>query len=166
MKKAIIIFVISVLVASHNYINSQDVTLKETIDSINVMLKSNPYIDSFNEISFFYSVDITPENVLVVEMTFDGPFKWVYKAKISDLDTSPKKDPCRESPGTLCWTCKHEASEKAGSCVQAEMILTDGGSTKENSSSICVSFSSRGICNELNRKFQFLFSKIMNENRK
>lgn len=155
--------VLTALIAGRTYINSQNVTLKETIDSINVILKSNPYIDRFNEISFYYSVNISSENELIVEMTFDGPFKWLYKAKISDLDISLKKDVCRESPSTLCWTCKHEVSEEARSCVQAEMIFTDGSSSKENSSSICVSFSGQFICNELNRKFQLLFSKVMND---
>lgn len=166
MKKAILLIVFTIVIAGQNYLNSQNVTFKESLDSINAILKANPYIDRFNEIAFYYSVNITPENELVVEMSFDGPFKWVYKTNISDLDISPKKDICRESPNSICWICKKADSIKVNSCVIAEMIYTDGGSQKENSSSICVSFSGQGmICNDLNEKFQYLLSRVMNNSR-
>ena len=164
MTKAIYIIVFTVLIAGHNNAYSQSVTIKESIDSINAMLKVNPYVGRFNEISFYYSIDITSEKELVVEMNFDGPFKWLYKTKISDLDLTPKKDACRESPSSLCWICKKADSTKVNSCVIAEMVYTDGGSQKENSSSICVSFSGQGIiCNDLNSKFHLLFTSVMNE---
>lgn len=158
--------VFATIIAGQNYLNSQSVTFKETLDSINIMLKANPYFDGFNEIAFYYSVNITTEKELVVEMSFNGPFIWVYKVKISDLDISPKKDICRESPGSLCWNCIKTDSAQVNSFVQAEMRFTDGSSEKQNSSSICVSFSRQSmICSELNKKFQFLFSKVMNDSR-
>jgi hypothetical protein len=161
MKIAIYMIVLTALIASQNQINSQSVAIRESIDSINFILKANPYIDRFNEISFYYSVDITVEKELKVEMTFDGPFKWVYRAKISDMDITPKTDVCRESPGSLCWTCKKTSSDQSDNCVQAEMIYTDGSTQKENSTIICVSFSGQNmICSELNKRFQRLFSIV------
>jgi hypothetical protein len=164
MRKVILLIVFTALITGQTHLNSQSVAIKESIDSINSILKANPYVDRFNEISFYYSFDVTSEEELVVEMNFDGPFKWLYKTKISDLDLTPKKDACRESPNSLCWICKKADSTNVNSCVIAEMVYTDGGSQKENSSSICVSFSGQGlICNDLNRKFQLLFTRVMNE---
>ncbi len=135
------------------------------IDSINEILKENPYHDGFNDISFFYSVSITPDKELVVEMNFDGPFKWVYKAKIDDLDLSPKNDVCRESPSSLCWQCKQKEPGKQNSCIEAIMILTEGEPDRQNASNICVSFSGRGmICNDLNQRFQRLFNNYRENN--
>jgi len=137
---------------------AQGTDVVASIDSINSMLKANPYYDGFNEISFFYSVNITIEKDFVVEMNFDGPFKWVYKVKISDLDLSAKNDPCKESPSSICWNCIKTSSGEPGSMVVAEMILADGGSQKENASNICVSFSGRaGICNDLKKRLERLF---------
>lgn len=165
MKKAILSIVFTVLIAGQNLINSQIVTIKESIDSINSILKANPYIDRFNEISFYYSFTVSTEKELVVEMDFDGAFKWLYKAKISDLDITSDKTACMESLNSICWICKKADSTKVNSCVISEMIYTDGGSQKENSSIICVSFSGQGmICNDLNKKFQLLFTNIMNFN--
>lgn len=149
-----------------NNILSQSITIKESIDSINTILKANPYHDGFNDISFYYSVNITQEKEFVVEMSFDGPFKWVYSVKISDLDISTKTDRCRESPGSFCWICRKSATGDQNSCVRAEMILNEGVPETENSSNICVSFSSRAnICSDLDRRFQHLFYNVMNENK-
>ncbi|HAM10893.1 MAG: hypothetical protein A2X05_18875 [Bacteroidetes bacterium GWE2_41_25] len=163
MKKAIIMIVFTLLIAGQNYLNSQSVAFKESLDSINAILKANPYHDGFNDVYFYNSIDITPEKELYVEMSFGGPFKWVYKVKISDLDISLNKDICRESPNSICWVCKQSDSGLPVSCVQAEMIMEDGGSEKENASNICLSFSGRNlICNELNNKLRYLFGRVLN----
>jgi len=154
-----------IFIAGYNLLNSQSIKCRESLDSINTVLKANPYHDGFNDISFFYSVTITPEYELIVEMSFDGPFKWVYKVKISDLDLANDRDLCRESPNSICWTCKQSDTGQPVSCVQAEMIMSDGGSEKENSSNICVSFSGRNvICSDLNKKFMYLFNCVNNTN--
>ena len=145
---------------------SQNIEIDQSIDSINAILKANPYHDGFNDISFYYSIDITQEKELIVEMSFDGPFKWIYTAKVSDLDILPKTDICRESPGSFCWICKKSDSGEQQSCVRAEMILNEGASEKEYTSNICVSFLSRAnICSDLNKRFQQLFTKVMSENK-
>ena len=159
MKSIIPALILSVLCSLQNNAASQNPAVRQTIDSINTILKANPFHDGFNDISFFYYIDITDDKELVVEMSFDGPFKWVYKAKISDLDLSPRKDACKDSPSSICWLCREKEPGKQNSCIQAEMILSDGGSEKENATNICVSFSGRNmICNDLNTKFQRLFS--------
>jgi hypothetical protein len=161
MKKKILMVVLVALFSWQNKAASQNPSTIQSLDSINTILKANPFHDGFNDISFYYSVNITGDKELIVEMSFDGPFKWVYKAKISELDLTFKKDICKDSPGSICWLCKQTEPGKPNSCIQAEMIFTDGGSEKENSSNICVSFSSRpAICNDLNMRFQRLFSNL------
>lgn len=161
MKKIILMIVVVAIFSRQNKVASQSAAFNQSLDSINTILKTNPFHDGFNDISFYYSVSITSHKELVVEMNFDGPFKWVYKAKISDLDLTFKKDICKDSPGSICWLCKQTEPGKPNSCIQAEIIYTDGGSEKENSSNICISFSSRPtICNDLNMRFQRLFSNL------
>jgi len=161
MKKTLLTVILIVIYSWQNNAASQNTAVTQSLDSINAILKANPFHDGFNDISFYYSINITPDKELVVEMSFDGPFKWVYKAKISDLDLIPKKDACKDSPGSICWLCKETEPGKQNSCIQAEMILIDGGSEKENATNICVSFSGRNmICNDLNNRFQSLFSNF------
>lgn len=161
MKKPLLAVILIFIYSWQNNASSQNPAVIHSIDSINSILKANPYHDGFNDISFYYSINITPDNELVVEMSFDGPFKWVYKAKISDLDLAPKKDVCKDSPGSICWLCKQTEQGEPNSCIQAEMIFTDGASEKENATNICVSFSGRNmICNDLNNRFQRLFSNF------
>jgi hypothetical protein len=139
--------------------------MKASIDSINAILKANPFYDGFNEIAFPNVVSISQDRELVVEMDFNGPFKWVYKANISELDLTLRNDPCRESPSSVCWTCK-KTGGAPGNCISAEMILSDGGSQKENASNICVSFSARkGICNDLYLRLSRLLDKALNGNK-
>lgn len=165
MKKIFYTIILTACISASNQVLSQNIAVKQSIDSINAILSANPYHDGFNDISFYYSVNITQEKELVVEMSFDGPFKWIYTAKISDLDISPKPDICRESPGSFCWICRKADTGEQTSCVKAEMILNEGGSEKENASNICVSFSSRAnICSDLNRRFQQLFLMVMSGN--
>jgi hypothetical protein len=161
MKKPILAVILIVMNMWQNNAASQNPEVIQSIDSINAILKANPFHDGFNDINFYYSIDITRNNELVVEMSFDGPFIWVYKAKITDLDLSPKNDACKDSPGSICWLCKETEPGKQNSCIQAEMIFTDGGTEKENATNICVSFSGRNmICNDLNNRFQRLFSNF------
>lgn len=166
MLRTIICILIAGFTSGYNTINSQSVSIKESIDSINALLKANPYVDGFNNIEFYNSVNITPEKELVVEMSFDGPFRWVYRVSISELDLSPKNDICSESPSSICWICKKTAADKVNSCIQAEMIFAEGNSETENASNICISFSRRSnICNELNNRFMLLFEQVMNDDR-
>jgi len=166
MKRAVSIILITICISGFNKVFSQNISIKQSIDSINAILKVNPYHDGFNDISFYYSVNITEEKELVVEMSFNGPFKWVYTAKISDLDISPKDNVCRESPGSFCWICRKSASGEQNSHVKAEMILDEGSTETENTTNICVSFSSRSnICNDLNNRFQHLFSMVVNDSK-
>jgi hypothetical protein len=161
MKKKFLVVVLIVIYSWQNNAASQSPELIQSIDSINTILKANPFHDGFNDISFYYSLNITRDRELIVEMSFDGPFKWVYKAKISELDLTQKKDACKDSPGSICWICKQKEPGKPNSCIQAEMIFTDGSSEKMNASNICVSFSSRAmICNDLNIRLHKLLSNI------
>ena len=160
MNKAFYIVLLIIINLINYNAFAQDAEVNKSVDSINAILKSNPFHDGFNDISFYYTIDVTQDRELIVEMNFDGPFKWVYIAKLQELDLYVK-DACNESPSSLCWTCKQTDPGKPNSCIRAEMIFTGGGSEKENATNICVSFSGRNmICNDLNTKFQRLFSNF------
>lgn len=166
MKRSILLLSIVLLAGLLTQAVSQDSNIRAGIDSVNTVLKANPYYDGFNEIAFNYTVSITNERELVVEMNFDGPFKWIYKAKIDDLELNLRNEPCRESPSSVCWVCKKNETGVPGNCIQAEMLMTDGGSQKENASNICISFSARaGICNNIYTSLNRLMTNVMNSNR-
>lgn len=164
MKKTIL-FLFTLLISGISInINAQESSIKASIDSVNAILKANPFYDGFNEVSFPNAVSISQDRELVVDMDFNGPFRWVYKAKISELDLTLRNDPCRESPSSVCWTCK-KTGGTPGNCITAEMIMSDGGSQKENASNICVSFSARkGICNDIYLRISRLLNRVSAEN--
>ena len=164
MKKTLLLILLITVNSWFNHAASQANKPDLVIDSINAILKENPYHDGFNDISFFYAINITLDNELVVEMNFNGPFRWVYKANIKDLDLTTREDICIESPSSLCWVCKDIVPGKQNSCIEALMILNEGEPDKQNASNICVSFSGRGmICHDLDQKFRRLFNIYVHE---
>ena len=163
MKKTILLTLI-VLNACINHAYSQNSIMDQSIDSINTLLKANPYHDGFNDVTFNNSVRITEANELVIEMSFDGPFKWIYSVNIRELDLTPRNDACKESPSSLCWVCAQKEDGQQTSCIRAEMVFSDGSTETQQSSNICVSFSPRAmICNDLYLRVQRLFSSILNQ---
>jgi hypothetical protein len=143
-------------------LKSQNLSIQETVNYIDTLLKTNPYIDNFLEITFSYSVDITSNKELVVSMEFNGPFKSILKSKISDLDRIFQKDVCGDTSNSICWYCKHEDLAKSNACVYIENITTGGEKEGHYSNSICVMFSNRnGICEKLYNAFDHLFTKVL-----
>jgi hypothetical protein len=138
-------------------VNAQNPTSRETIEKINKLLKSNPYTDSFQEITFYYTIDITPENELLVTLEYDGPYKTCAKSKISDLNPVNQNNPAMFPSTYLCWNCKSEANNQ---CVINEIIYEGGGKDSHTSGNICVMFNNKNnIFQELCDTFAQLFSE-------
>lgn len=68
MKRSILLLSIVLLAGRLTQAAGQDSNIGAGIDSVNEVLKANPYYDGFNEIAFNYTVGITNERELVVEM--------------------------------------------------------------------------------------------------
>ena len=83
MKRMIILVFLTSSLSGIATVKSQELSSRKEINYINSLLKANPYRDTFLEITFYYSIDITSEKELIVKMDFDGPFKTTIKARIS-----------------------------------------------------------------------------------
>jgi hypothetical protein len=162
MRKNMILGYIFVLVCSCATLRSQDLTIRETINNIDTLLKTYPYYDSFNEIAFYYSVDITSKNELVVIMESAGAFKTIFKTKISDLEHSGQKDSCNEEPDCISWHCKSDEKTKNDGCVYVTGTIPGGIEANYYQNNISVMFSRKAlICNKLYKAFNDLFTKVL-----
>jgi hypothetical protein len=165
MNKRVCFFVSLVILSSgFTTVKSQDLSVRDQISYINTLLKLNPYRDTFLEIYFYYSVDITPEKELVVNMDFDGPFRTVVKARVIDLDSSFKTDTAQDGTSSICWYCKSGDKTKESSCVLYETITKGEGNNSHYSENICVMIPRRGESREkLIIAFEHLFKKVLEE---
>ncbi len=164
MKRIILLVFLTCFLSGFETVKSQDLTVKEEINYINSLLKANPYRDTFLEITFFYSIDITPEKELIVNMEFDGPFKTVLKAKILDLGNSFVRDTSYEGNSSVCWYCKPNDATKDINCVYNETITSETDKESHFSDNICVMFArDSNIREELIKDFDKLFKKILEQ---
>jgi hypothetical protein len=137
-------------------------TIRETINNIDTLLIANPYYDSFNEIAFYYSIEITSMKELVVTMESKGTFKTIFKTKISDLEHTYKKDFCKESPDCISWLCNSKEKAKNDGCVYVSGTIPGGIEANYYQNDISVMFSKDAlICDKLYNAFNYLFTKIM-----
>ena len=161
MKRIIYLFLLTVFVFGFSQLKSQDVLIRGKISYINSLLKANPFVDIFNEITFFYSVDITTDKELVVNMEFNGPFKSLMKSAIAELDRSLPEDTIYGS-SSICWYCRPGVKTKGSNCVYNETITTDGEKEHHYSDNICVMFANNiDICYKLDSAFNQLFTKVL-----
>ena len=164
MKRIIVFVSLIYLLSGISTVKSQDATAREQINYINTLLKANPYRDTFLEITFFYSINITPEKELVVNMEFDGPFKTVLKAKIPDLGNSFVRDTSYEGNSSVCWYCKPNETTKDINCVYNETITSETDKESHFSDNICVMFArDSNIRDELIKAFDKLFQRILEQ---
>ena len=162
MKKNILLVLIFVNAFNQSDLKSQILTIRETINYIDTLLKTNPYFDNFLEITFYYSVDITANNELVVNMEFKDAFKSIVRSEISDLDHFFQKDFCNKTSNSICWYCKLEDLADYNACVYNEIINSGGGKENHYSNNICVMFSNQNeICDKLYNAFDYLFTKVL-----
>lgn len=155
MKKISLIIVVIIISIWLSPLKSQD--NNKTVDYINSLLKENPYTDDFQEITFFYSIELTEKNELVVKLEYDGPFKTIFKAQISDLDSVFQDNPTMIPSTHLCWNCK-----TGDGCVINETIYTSGDKEVNSAGNICVMFSNK---KNVYPKLIEAFDKLFIENR-
>lgn len=164
MKRIVVFVCLTYLLSGIAPLKSQNPTARDEIDYINSLLKANPYRDTFLEITFFYSIDITPDKELIVKMDFDGPFKTILKAKIIDLGSLFLRDTSYEGISSICWYCKTDDPLKEHNCVYNETITSDLEKESHNSDNICVMFARDShIRDELLKVFDKLFKKILEQ---
>jgi hypothetical protein len=162
MGKNMILCGIFMLIYSCTTLRSQGLTIRETINNIDSLLKEYPYYDSFNEIAFNYSVDVTPAKELVVTMESEGTFKTIFKTKISDLDRSKMMNACNEDPDCILWHCNSDGKTKSDGCVYVSGTIPGGIEANYYQNNISVMFSRKAlICNKLYNAFNELFTKVL-----
>jgi hypothetical protein len=162
MKKYTFLVFIFVFTINVVPVKSQCLSARETLDYINAILKTNPFVDTFNEITFYQTIDITKNNELEVRMDFNGPFKSIARSNISDLDLVLPRDSCIEISNSICWNCKAKGTTGINDCVYNENIYTGGEKEIHASNNICIMFSNQNsICEKLNVAFDCLFKKVL-----
>lgn len=162
MKKYVLLILILICAINAVPVKSQCLSARETLDYINAILKTNPFVDTFNEITFYQTVDITKNNELEVSMDFNGPFKSIARSKISDLDFGLPRDSCNEISNSICWICKTKGLTGINDCVYNENIYTGGEKEIHVSNNICIMFSNQNsVCEKLNVAFDCLFKKVL-----
>jgi len=164
MKRMIILVFLTSVLSGNATIKSQDPAIREDISYINSLLKANPYRDTFLEITFYYSIDISAEKELVVNMDFDGPFKTIVKTRIIDLGSSFLRDTAYEGKSSICWYCKTEDSKQENKCVYNVTITPGTENESHYSDNICVMFSKESDIREiLVKTFDRLFKKVLEQ---
>jgi hypothetical protein len=161
MAKNIFLVCFFLLTFNQPVLKSQDPSIRNTIDYINTILRTNPFINDFLEITFYYSIDITPDNNLIVNMDFNGPFKSVFRSGIADLNRIMQNDSTADVANSLCWKCASNDSTKTNKCVFNEIIYSGGDKEDQYLDNICVMFSGKNeIKNKLNDAFTRLFTEV------
>jgi hypothetical protein len=164
MKRMIILVFLTSLLSVISTVQAQELSVDEEISYINSLLKANPYRDTFLEITFYYSIEVTSEKELIVRMDFDGPFKTTLKASISDLGRSFLRDTAYEGNSSVCWHCNPVDSLKENNCVYNETITSGTEKESHYSDNICVMFSREAdIRDKMVNAFDNLFSRLLEQ---
>lgn len=138
MKKMVLLFFLISHLSGIDTVRSQDLRVREEINSINSILKANPFRDTFLEITYYFSIDITPEKELVVHMDFNGPFTTTFKARLLDLNNSFVVDTSDEWSSWVCWHCKKDETGKEKTCIYQENLYAGGEKDIVDSDDICL----------------------------
>lgn len=164
MKRIFILIFLAGFLPGTETLKSQELTIKAEINSINAILKENPYRDTFLEINFYYSIDITSDKELLVKMDFDGPFKTVLKARVADLGKSFLRDTAYEGNSTICWYCATDDTKKENNCVFNETITSETEKESHYTDNICVMFArDSNKREELIKDFDKLFQLVLDQ---
>lgn len=164
MKSLVLLIFLTFFFPGVDTIKSQELSTRDEINSINSLLKANPYRDTFLEITFFYSIDISSDKELLVSMDFDGPFKTIVKVKIADLGRSFIRDTAYEGKSSICWYCKTDEIIKENNCIYNETITSGAEKESHYSDNICVMFAKdSNIREELITAFDKLFKRVLEQ---
>ena len=164
MNRILILIFLAGFMPGIETLKSQELTVKDEINFINTILKENPYRDTFLEITFYYSIDVTSEKELIVKMDFDGPFKTVLKARVADLGKSFLRDTAYEGNSTICWYCATDDTKKENNCVSNETITSETEKESHFTDNICVMFArDSNIREKLIKDFEKLFQLLLEQ---
>ena len=137
MKRMIFLAFISSFLSGITSVKSQDLPFRKDVNYIDSLLSKNPYAENFLGITYYYSLDITPEKELSIKMDFNGPFSTTFKARLTELNTSPVVDTA-EYTSSMCWSCRQDESGTEKLCITQENIYTTGEKDIVNTEEICL----------------------------
>lgn len=130
------LFIIS-LASGPEILKSQDLSFKKEVNEIDSILKENPYHEGFLGITYYYSIDISADKELTVNMDFNGPFRTTFTARIADLTPSFEAD-TTEYTSSICWHCKADQTGRETRCINQVNIYTTGERDSVASDDICI----------------------------
>jgi hypothetical protein len=143
MKRMALLILINSLFSFLHTAKSQDLPFRNEVNFIDSVLRENPTSENFFGITYYYSLDITPEREIVVKMDFMGPFTTIFKARLTDLNPVFIVDTAK-SAGSICWSCKPDESGMGKRCVRQINIYTTGEKDTVNTDEICLVLPAQG----------------------
>lgn len=163
MKKLIIFISLAGMLLAPGSLNAQDLPFRKEINYIDSVLNKNPYLEKFLGITYYYSIDITPERELVVVMDFKGPFTTTYKAKLADL-VHPFVTDTTEYTSQICWRCRCDDSGRETRCIFQMNTFTNSERDTIVTDDICVMLPDQpGMRIDLIRRIDELVKKALEE---
>ena len=141
-------------------IKSQDLPFRKEVNYIDSLLLKNPYFESFLEITYYCSLDITAEKELIVKMDFNGPFITTFTARLTDLSTFIVDT--SEYNSSVCWLCKEDETGKEKKCIRQENLYPTGETDIVDSDNICIMLTTQSeIRVELIKAIEELVKKVL-----
>lgn len=137
INRIIFLFLLTSYMSAIETIKSQDLPFRKEVNFIDSVLRENPYFESFLEITYHYSIDISAEKELIVNMDFNGPFTTTFTARLTDLNNTFIVD-TTEYTSSICWLCKEGDTGKENQCVRQANFYTTGEKDIVDSDNICI----------------------------
>jgi hypothetical protein len=137
MKRMIFLAFMYSLLSGITSVKSRDIPFRKDVDYIDSLLSKNPYAENFLGITYYYSLNITPERELIIKMDFNGPFSTTFKASHTALKINPVVD-TTEYTSSMCWKCKPDDSGTEKRCITQENNYTTGEKDIVDSEDICI----------------------------
>jgi hypothetical protein len=161
-KRLILLYFLIISLSGVESLKSQDPGIRKEINYIDSLLKTNPYLDTFLEITYRYSIDISPEKELVVNMDFNGPFTTTFKARLTDLNNAFVIDTSSDWSSSVCWQCKTSPAGKEERCIYQENLYPGGKKDIVDSDDICIKLTTQSnIRLRLIKSLEELIKKVL-----
>ncbi len=161
MNRIIFLVLMTGFLSAAETIKSQDLPFRKEVSFIDSVLRKNPYFESFLEITYYYSIDISAEKELIVKMDFNGPFTTTFTARLTDLNNTFTVD-TTEYTSSICWLCKEGDAGKENQCVRQANFYTTGEKDIVDSDNICIMLPKQTkIREELIKAIEDLVKKVL-----
>lgn len=161
MNRIIFLVLMTGFLSAAETIKSQDLPFRKEVNFIDSVLRENPYFESFLEITYYYSIDISAEKELIVKMDFNGPFTTTFSARLTDLNNIFIVD-TTEYTSSICWICKEGETGRENRCVRQANSYTTGEKDFVDSDNICISLPKQPkIRVELIKALEELVKKVL-----